>query len=196
MYIIADVPSNVSEELDKVIYAKDLKSANDDLAGHMQGEFDISHAKKILYPFLLQSAVAHKDKYPEFFRRAHSTVNFKSKTLDIYSLWVNFQYKYDFNPIHIHDGLYSFVIWHKIPFDIENEKARYPKTPDNEQRAGYFQFFYSGHEGQVLTEDIPADKKYEGKMAFFPANLNHCVYPFYTSDEPRITISGNLGFAI
>jgi hypothetical protein len=39
------------------------------------------------------------------------------------------------------------------------------------------------------------DKEWEGKIALFPAKLNHLVYPFYTSDEPRISISGNIGFA-
>ena len=29
-------------------------------------------------------------------------------------------------------------------------------------------------------------------MAFFPAKLNHTVNPFYTSDEYRISISGNV----
>ena len=67
---------------------------------------------------------------------------------------------------------------------------------DKEKKAGHFCFLYSGPDGRVLSEDIPVDKKYEGKMALFPASLNHQVYPFYTSDEQRITISGNVGFKI
>ena len=67
---------------------------------------------------------------------------------------------------------------------------------DKEKKAGHFSFLFSGHDGRVLTEDLPVDNKYEGKMALFPASLNHQVYPFYTSDEYRITISGNIGFAV
>ena len=37
-------------------------------------------------------------------------------------------------------------------------------------------------------------KNYEGTMLFFPAKLRHCVYPFYGTDEPRISIAGNLNY--
>ena len=40
-------------------------------------------------------------------------------------LWVNYQKKYDFNPIHIHSGVFSFVIWVQIPYDLTEERKRY-----------------------------------------------------------------------
>ena len=36
----------------------------------------------------------------------------------------------------------------------------------------------------------------EGRMLFFPASLQHQVYPFYGTEEERITISGNIDFVI
>ena len=36
--------------------------------------------------------------------------------------------------------------------------------------------------------------KFNGVMLFFPAKLRHCVYPFYETDEPRISIAGNLSY--
>ena len=36
------------------------------------------------------------------------------------------------------------------------------------------------------------DKSWEGVMILFPADTAHQVYPFYTSDDYRISISGNL----
>ena len=30
------------------------------------------------------------------------------------------------------------------------------------------------------------------KMLLFPSSLHHMVYPFYNSDEERVTISGNI----
>ena len=32
----------------------------------------------------------------------------------------------------------------------------------------------------------------EGRMLFFPATLQHQVYPFYECEEERVTISGNI----
>ena len=45
-----------------------------------------------------------------------------------------------------------------------------------------------------MFDSIPVDKSFEGKMIMFPASQYHAVYPFYTSDEERITVSGNLKF--
>ena len=32
----------------------------------------------------------------------------------------------------------------------------------------------------------------EGTLLFFPAQLEHQVYPFYDCDEDRISVSGNI----
>ena len=98
--------------------------------------------------------------------------------------------------MHVHDGLYSFLIWHKVPYTMKDEKERLASMMDNDFRAGMFAFFFSDPSGKITQEALPVDKSWEGKVALFPANLNHCVYPFYTSDEYRISISGNLGFKI
>ena len=37
-------------------------------------------------------------------------------------LWVNYQYKTEFNPYHDHAGVYSFAIWMKIPYSWEQQK--------------------------------------------------------------------------
>ena len=58
----------------------------------------------------------------------------------------------------------------------------------------HFVFLMINEVGQIVSHAVPVDKEWEGKMALFPASLNHQVYPFYTSDEYRISISGNVGF--
>ena len=108
-------------------------------------------------------------------------------------MWVNFQEKYEYNPTHHHSGVFSYVIWYQIPFHKENElkygagKGIHPKANVN----GEFVFVYS--EGsKIKFEMLGIDKSMEGYMAIFPSNLSHQVYPFYTSDDYRITISGNI----
>ena len=32
-------------------------------------------------------------------------------------MWVNYQKQHEFNPLHYHSGIYSFVVWMKIPTD-------------------------------------------------------------------------------
>ena len=36
--------------------------------------------------------------------------------------WVNFQHEGDYNPIHNHGGIFSFVIWIKIPTHWKDQK--------------------------------------------------------------------------
>ena len=107
------------------------------------------------------------------------------------SLWVNYQKKYEFNPIHNHFGKVSFVIWMKIPYHYEDEKKR-TKDIHGMTRSGAFEFIFNNALGQIQRTYYYLSPEYEGEMLVFPAQLFHQVYPFYTSDEDRISISGNL----
>jgi hypothetical protein len=196
MYVLADVPKEILEILNNVIDEKGLSPLNQDLAGNIKHEYAIPKGKAAVSPMLMQMIIKHQEKYPNFFKKAHSTINYKACEIELFNLWVNFQKKYEFNPMHVHDGLYSFVIWHKVPYTMKDEKERLASMMDNDFRAGMFAFFFSDPSGKITQEALPVDKSWEGKVALFPANLNHCVYPFYTSDEYRISISGNLGFKI
>ena len=117
-------------------------------------------------------------------------------TLLLNQFWVNYQYKTEFNPLHHHTGVYSFVIWMKIPYDWEDQ-IKLPQFRDikkNDIKAGNFEFEYTDILGDVRTRPYNLSPKYEGTMIFFPARLRHCVYPFYETEEPRISISGNLSY--
>ena len=106
--------------------------------------------------------------------------------------WVNYQKQNEFNPVHNHSGIYSFVIWMKIPYDgrKQNQKdiARHSNTPS----IGDFQFTYSNMMGKSCIETYRLSPHYEGTMLFFPSQLPHQVYPFYDCDEERISVSGNI----
>lgn len=105
------------------------------------------------------------------------------------SLQVNYQYKGEYNPIHWHTGLFSFVIWMKIPYDVEKERSLYPNATSSQASFG---FVYNDDMGIGLEHINPK----ENYCCIFPAHLSHFVYPFYTSDEERISITGNIGVKI
>ena len=115
------------------------------------------------------------------------TVNVHPYTLG--SWWVNYQKQHEFNPSHGHQGVYSFVIWLKIPTEhAEQNKDNITNTPVRSA----FQFHYQNILGELDTFDYELGKNHEGKMLFFPSKLFHEVYPFYDCDEDRISISGNI----
>jgi len=108
------------------------------------------------------------------------------------SLWVNYQKKYEFNPPHMHSALFSFVVFMKIPTHWKEQHALPISVNSNEPSTSDFQFLIGQGQGPVQTINIPLSPEDEGRMLFFPAVLSHQVFPFYGTEEERITISGNI----
>ena len=111
-------------------------------------------------------------------------------------LWVNYQYKNEFNPFHDHSGIYSFAIWVKIPYDwqYQHKLPQFIDVKEGQTKAGNFEFEYSDSLGSIMNYAFKLSPELEGTMLFFPATLRHCVHPFYETEEPRISIAGNLSY--
>lgn len=109
--------------------------------------------------------------------------------------WVNYQKKHEFNPLHDHTGVYSFVIWVKIPTEHEHQhelSIAKGVNPFGGSVAGDFAFHYTNIIGRQSTFVYNMGGYVEGSMVLFPSELRHCVYPFYECDEERVSISGNI----
>ena len=111
------------------------------------------------------------------------------------SIWVNYQKQYEFNPIHNHTALYSFVIFMKIPTHWKEQHALPINVDSTVPCASDFEFIWT-EKGSEMCENMGFRlcSEDEGRMLFFPATLKHQVYPFYECEEKRITISGNIIF--
>lgn len=136
-----------------------------------------------------------------FFRRSWDgrKIRLQSKNrngIDTPALWVNFQKKYEHNPIHSHDGDLSFVIWVQIPYSLEEESKQPHVKSGTDPGVPSFQFLYpsvyADYRRSVGVHRIAVDKSFEGVCVFFPSGLQHQVLPFYSSDKFRISVSGNL----
>ena len=112
------------------------------------------------------------------------------------SFWVNYQFENEFNPYHDHSGVYSFAIWLKIPYSWDKQKLlpQFSDMREQDIKVGNFEFEYINTLGDVNNAVYRLSPKSEGTMLFFPARLRHCVYPFYETDQPRISIAGNLSY--
>jgi len=108
------------------------------------------------------------------------------------SFWVNHQKEGEFNPIHDHIGVYSFVIWMKIPTKHSEQNKNPISLNANTHAISAFQFQFSDILGQICPYLYEMNPEMEGTMLFFPSKLKHQVYPFYNCDEDRISISGNI----
>ena len=107
--------------------------------------------------------------------------------------WVNYQYQNEFNPIHAHSGIYSWVIWMKIPTEFEDQaKLPIAAQSNSKGKISNFNFHYTNSLGAIIDYTLEMNKAKEGTMCFFPARLKHSVYPFFNCDEARITVAGNI----
>lgn len=186
----------IKQEILKIqenFFAENLISHNKNLAGNLVKEFKLTECKDYVEKLILPHVYNYQN---EFNISEMVTVNTKECPVVLDTLWVNFQEKYEFNPIHNHSGILSFVIWITIPYDIETEKSQGPGRKSNMNVPGHFFFSYTNSLGVSCQENIPADKTFENHMFLFPSALRHGVYPFYTSDEYRISISGNFKFDV
>jgi hypothetical protein len=157
---------------------------NSGLLGNIRREYALQTSVKYLESLVLPYA----NGYIQHFYKNKMQGNSK---LFLKSAWVNFQKKYEFNPMHMHSGLLSFVLWIKIPYDMKTELQLSPGVNAAENMAGSFNFIYTDTMGGINTHKIEADKSMENTLIIFPAEMRHCVYPFYSSDEHRISVSGN-----
>ncbi len=114
---------------------------------------------------------------------------------ELYDLWVNYQKQHEFNPLHGHASLYSFVIFMKIPTYWEEQHALPFVWNSNAPLASDFAFVWSErHERILQKQSFWLNPEDEGRILFFPAWLEHQVFPFYNTEEERVTISGNIDF--
>ena len=92
-----------------------------DLAGNISKSLDLKDKDDWFFTAILIPLInKFLEKFPSYKKQIRSI--FKGETpweapccLD--TLWVNFQKENEFNPPHNHSGLFSFVIWVKIPTD-------------------------------------------------------------------------------
>jgi len=187
-YVQSKVSSDVLKELKneaKFILENPSRflKYNNSLAGNLEKEYSIDKSKEILEKDLITLA----NEYHK-----HSRENEHYPNWEIKDLWINFQKKYEHNPIHNHTGDLSFVLWITIPYDL-NEELSLPNCKNsNAPSNSIFEFIYTDFLGRIISTKINVDKSYEGTIIMFPSVLHHTVYPFYTSDNYRISMSGNL----
>ena len=157
---------------------------NHELAGVIEKEYLLKKSSFSLDPFLLEMS---KEYLKSFGMRIE---NYR-----VGEIWVNYQQKNEYNPMHSHDGILSFVIWMKIPYKLSDEsQVDNVKNSKSKYTASCFEFVYTNILGEIVGFKLPIEQGWEGRIVMFPSKLSHQVYPFQTSDGYRISVSGNIYF--
>jgi hypothetical protein len=160
------------------------KPANYKLAGLLKKEFELNNClpqiENLVIP-LIHALDSHFKLSP-----GHNT----NRNYKLTDSWVNFQSKYEQNPLHNHTGLYSFVIWTKIPYDYDKELKEFPDLRGEAvDSVSSFTFAYTDILGRICQQTV---HPVENRIVVFPSVLSHFVTPFYTAEGYRISVSGNI----
>jgi hypothetical protein len=188
--LLADVPESVlvhlKDQISKIKsnkFASKIGTMSHHLAGHLESQ--------VKFP--------PKEEFDNFiFDFAREYVGLQGKTINSFNqhiAWLNFQKKHEYNPNHIHNGNLSYVIWIQVPFLLSDEDRVYNSVRSMDPANGRFEFTYLNKDLNLEPHRLGVDKSYEGKIVLFDSMLRHCVHPFYTSDDYRISIAGNIFFS-
>ena len=162
-------------------------NVKDVLAGNISKSFELEDTNDWFFNHTLQPLI---DVYANEFKNVGKTVpTLYNHPYTLKMWWVNYQKQYEFNPCHDHTGVYSFVIWLKIPVEFDDQNK---DNITNSPLRSAFQIHYQNILGEHDMFNYELGKEYEGTMLFFPSKLRHEVFPFYNCEEDRISISGNI----
>ena len=203
-YSFLKVPEKILEEIKPQINRLEQnfnlgERENFNLIGEIKNEYTFNLSP--LVEQFLSKALNDFEVKSNYF---HSRFNFNVPVqLRNHANWINYQKKHEYNPPHNHSGIYSWVIFYQIPYYLSDELkfGKSDLTIQNPQnfKNGNFSFITGDYMPKTKQHEIThvpilnkyIDKTYEGYMVIFPSNLTHTVYPFYSSDDFRITIAGN-----
>tara|TARA_Y100001973_G_C5061938_1_gene263137 strand:- start:65 stop:661 length:597 start_codon:yes stop_codon:yes gene_type:complete len=165
---------------------KELR-CNNQLAGNISNSYDLAmNDGEIFFNNALKSLCsAYEENFSTY------TIN-HGPTYKLGRWWVNYQKQTEFNPIHDHSGFFSFVIWMDIPTQWEDQIKNPIANDSNCGVISNFAFQYLSILGNLENHVFRMNSDMNGRMLFFPAKLQHQVYPFFNCDKDRITISGNI----
>jgi len=168
-------------------------NATNTLAGNISKSKFIEDKDNLFYEGVL-SGVSEHMYYKDWsnYHDVHIAKTEPNPKFKIKEMWVNYQKQHEFNPPHDHTGMFSFVIFMKIPTHWKEQHALPMSANANAAVASDFAFLLGQGQGSVQPVFIPLSPEDEGRMLFFPSWVWHQVFPFYGTKEERITISGNI----
>lgn len=199
-YVIDKIPDSIlidiAEEVKKIDLSQDnLDKKTELFLGNVKHKYNLDKVKSF-EKYITFLANQYGLAFPSFFTdiKNEYDLNNDSKIMKIEfsKLWVNFIKKHEYFPCHSHKGKLSFIMWLQVPFSYEDE-LRCSNNFGYDPTVSSLQFIFPSFQASGINKvQINADKKYEGKIIMFPSYLNHIVYPFYSSDEYKISVNGYL----
>ena len=191
-------PQDIFSELkDSCLRQLTNKNINYNLKRAKVTDLSVSGIEEVIWAQVPQTFVNFLEDCSREYVNFYQIENLRNLKPAVVHNWLNLQKRYEYRPIHRHyngkgNGL-SFVAYIQIPYDleIEDQHSNHHKKA-TVHRNGRIEFMYSTYNGQITSKLLDIDKTYEGKVLIFSNELWHIVYPFYTSEDYRVSLAGNI----
>jgi len=121
-------------------------------------------------------------------------ISVEDRQLTLADTWVNFQSRGEYMIPHTHRGVFSFALWIRVPFTQEEEQAWRETNGKPSGALHSFAFHYTDSLGRITPYELAVDRSWERTMIVFPCEMTHSVTPFYSTDDVRIVVSGNVDY--
>lgn len=161
-------------------HAKKVESSSTDfrfdLAGALDSEKYISFKEDMeLYHDVNQMIVHHASNF----------VKSHIRSVGMDAMWVNFMKANEYNPVHMHTGILSWVWYLDIPEPIRQEC--YNDVDRTKKTRGLIEFVARSFDmDNFLFNPKTSD------LFMFTSDHLHTVYPFQTEGVTRVSMSGNI----
>ena len=170
---------------------KELPKANKQLVGKIKDEVSLHYSGENS-PKMHQHNFLSQDTLKWFYSVFKHYLDWNKVVyhrMNINSIWVNEMKANEYNPVHIHQGMFytglSSVMIMKLPKEYGIEYSS-PDKPIN----GRLQIIGAAA-GQFAKTDYSPNMKI-GDFYVFPYDMRHCVYPFNSTKEKRRTLVCNI----
>tara|TARA_B100000508_G_C11442692_1_gene269655 strand:- start:628 stop:1230 length:603 start_codon:yes stop_codon:yes gene_type:complete len=118
----------------------------------------------------------------------------KDKPIGLKTAWCNVQQSGEYFSAHTHNGVFSFALWLEVPFTQDDERAWREARGKSGRETSAFYFHYTDALGKITPHAIEVDATWENKIILFPGEMMHSVTPYYSTQDNRIVVSGNIDY--
>ena len=162
-------------------------------------EIDHSHVGTIAREYEIESEPVKQElshilgpMVQQYVNDMHFTI--QPRAVGLTTAWCNLQTSGEYFAAHTHTGLFSFALWLTVPFTQADEREWREARGKSGRETASFQFHYTDALGRITPNVLEVDSSWEREIVLFPGEMMHSVTPYYSTDDTRIVVSGNIDY--
>jgi hypothetical protein len=165
-------------EVDSILNQETVGEFNE--GGHVEMSYWLSERTRLHLEYLMVSTLReYRQNDP-----AYLSSNQPKLTVSRVNLYV--QQPQESMGLHRFQGAFNWCLFLRVPYTLENERQH------DRDRSGLLELSYTDVTGSIIHMAVPADRSWEGRLIIYPGNVSSTVYPFRSTPDARVVLTGAL----